>query len=461
MTPGARLRQCPARVAAPTRTRRPTARGDTSIRATRSKPALTALLAVGWIVACTAARSAAGDEPSHDYVTFTIDGHAAGAPLEPVDADRAGLDAGALDSLVRRAGETNTDALVILHDGRLVGDWRFGKPSRPIEAMSATKSVVNLAIGRLVTTDRLRIDDPVATFYPAWRGSPREAITVRQLLDHTSGLEAEPGTDEVYLSRDVVQLALDAPLVSDPGTVFFYNNKAVNLLAGIVEKASGRKLDEYLRDEVFAPLGVGGFAWMRDGAGNPHAMAGLRIDAVDLARVGQLMLEEGFHDGTRVLSADWVRESVRPGGSVSRCGLSWWPLEAPGTLGIADATIEAWRAGGADAGFIATMATLDGRTVAGESGVVALLDEAFGAGQGMQAYVTNVRDRGLPGLRVASGPIVGFRAEGYLGQYLVVLPESRLVAVRMIGEESFRSDSDAFADFAELVRQLQPPTVAR
>lgn len=431
------------------------------MRVTHSRLALTVLLAVGWLVGCTAARGGETDEPSHDYVSFTIAGQAAGAPFELVDAEKAGLDTGALDRLVRRAGETNTDALVILHDGRLVGDWRFGKPARPIEAMSATKSVVNLAIGRLVTTEMLRVDDPVAKFYPAWRGSPREAITIRQLLDHTSGLQAEPGADEVYLSRDIVQLALEAPLSSAPGTAFFYNNKAVNLLAGVVEMASGRKLDEFLRDELFSPLGVGGFAWMRDGAGNPHAMAGLRIDAADLARIGQLMLEEGLYDGTRIVSADWVRESVRPSGSVSRCGLSWWPLEAPGTLEIAEATLAAWRTGGADAGFIATMAALDGRTVAGESGVVALLDEAFGEGKGLQAYFTNVRDRGLPGLRVASGPVVGFRAEGYLGQYLVVLPESRLVAVRMIGEESFGSESDAFADFAECVRQLQPATAAR
>lgn len=431
------------------------------MRAMASNPPLAALLVIAWIAGCTGPVGDSGEELTHNYVSFTVVGHPAGAPFQRVDAEQAGLNSGALARLVQRAGETNTDALVILHAGRIVGDWRFGKLARPIEAMSITKSVVNLAIGHLVMNDKLRIDDPVAKFYPAWRGSQREAITIRQLLDHTSGLEGETCADEVYLNRDIVQLALDAPLGSAPGTVFFYNNKAVNLLAGVVEKSSGRKLDEYLRDEVFAPLGVGGFSWMRDSAGNPHAMAGLRIDAVDLARVGQLMLQEGVHNGTRIVSGEWVRESVQLSGSVSRCGLLWWPLTAPGTLEIADATIEAWRAGGADASFVKKMTTLDGRTVAGESGVVALLDESFGEGQGLQAYSKNVRDRGLPGLRVASGPIIGFRAEGYLGQYVIVLPKSRLVAVRMIAEESFQSDSDAFADFPELVRQLQPAKDAR
>ena len=430
-------------------------------RASLLLPPLIALVSVASIMGCAAPHGVAPDEPSHDYAEFPAARTSADASIEGIDPASAGIDLEALDRLVRRAGEKNTDALVILANGRLVGDWRFGKPAQPIEAMSATKSVVNLAIGRLVETDKVRIDDPVANFYPEWRGTPKEAVTIRHLLDHTSGLKAEAGTDEVYLSRDIVRLALDAPLASDPGTVFFYNNKAVNLLAGIVEKADGRKLDEYLRDEVLAPIGVGRIAWMRDAAGNPHVMAGLKIDAADLARVGQLMLQEGNGAGKRIVSAEWVRESVRRSGSVSACGLSWWPLAAPGTLEITAATIDAWRMGGADPDFIARMTSLHGRKVAGEAGILALLDEAFGEGKGMQAYLANVRDRQLPGIRVSSGPIVGFRAEGFLGQYLVVLPASGIVAVRMIDQDSFRSQADAFDDFAELARLLRPALAAR
>jgi len=423
--------------------------------------ALIALVSVASFMGCATPQGVAPREPSHEYVELPIARSITVAPFEGIDPASAGIDLEALDRLVRRAGETNTDALVILADGRLVGDWRFGKTARPIEAMSATKSVVNLAIGRLVATDKLQIDDPVAKFYPEWRGTPKEAITIRHLLDHTSGLKAEAGTDEIYLSRDIVRLALDTPLASDPGTVFFYNNKAVNLLAGIVEKSDGRKLDEYLRDEVLAPIGVGRISWMRDSAGNPHVMAGLQIDAADLARVGQLMLQEGNEAGKRIVSAEWVRESVRRSGSVGAFGLSWWPLTAPGTLEITAATIDAWRTGGADHDFIAKLTALHGRKVAGEAGVLALLDEAFGEGKGMQAYLANVRDRQLPGIRVSSGPIVGFRAEGFLGQYLVVLPASGIVAVRMLHQDSFRSQADAFDDFAELARLLNPALAAR
>src|SRR5690606_13701260 len=84
--------------------------------------------------------------------------------------------------------------------------------------------------------DRM-IDLPVHTYYPEWRDGVKSRITIRHLLDHTSGLRTDQGTGEIYASPDFVRLALDAEVTSEPGTVFFYNNKAVNLLAGIVERA--------------------------------------------------------------------------------------------------------------------------------------------------------------------------------------------------------------------------------
>lgn len=399
-------------------------------------------------------------EAKHDYVELTIVSPAKVQPFEKIDPKAAGIDPAALERLLKRAEETHSDALVILQDGKLVGDWRFGKPPTAIEAMSATKSIVSMAIGRLVTTGKLRVDDPVATIYPEWKGTPKEKVTIRQLLDHTSGLQTNPTTEEIYASRDIVKQAVDASLASDPGTVFFYNNKAVNLLAGVVEKVSGKKLDEYLRDEIFAPLGIARVSWMRDASGNPHGMAGLRIDALDLAKLGQLMLDEGKFQGKQILSPEWVRESVAKGTGTSRSGLLWWPLGAWTKMEVADETLDAWRKGGADPAFLEKMATLRGKPIANEGEFVALLESLFGQGQGLQAYLTNVRAKGLPGLKSTSGPTIGFSANGFLGQYVAVLPASRLVVVRMISDESHTSELDGFGDFFDRVRELKPAASA-
>lgn len=264
--------------------------------------------------------------------------------------------------LVERARELDTDALVILKDGRPVLEkWFHGSP-RTIETMSVTKSIVWMAVARLLTTGQLKsLDQPVHTWFPEWRHGPKRDVTVRHLLTQTSGITSELDTREIFFSPDFVRLALDAPLAAAPGEKFFYNNKATNLLAGVVERAAGKKLDDYLKDEIFGPLGIKQFEWTHDRSGNPYASSGLQMRPDDLAKLGQLMLDEGTWNGHELIAARWVREATRPSGRSAHYGHLWW------------------------------MAT----------------DESQG------------------------GKIVGFRAAGWQGQHLIVLPSARLVVVRM------------------------------
>ena len=175
------------------------------------------------------ASSSSGDEPKR---ITTRD-----APVFPRgEPKELRLDPAALEAIRKRAQEADSDAVVIVKDGQLVADWDFGRERGPIEAMSATKSIVSLAIGRLVGSGKIKsLDQPVCDFYPEWKQGRKKLITVRHLLNHTSGIQSERVTTEINASPDFVQLALAAELSSDPGSTFNYNNKAVNLLAGIVE----------------------------------------------------------------------------------------------------------------------------------------------------------------------------------------------------------------------------------
>jgi CubicO group peptidase (beta-lactamase class C family) len=404
---------------------------------------------------------------AHRYVGYTV-ATAAGAaaaggagadPMLPAwpDAASAGIDPAALTHLLLRAELFHSDALVIVKDGRLVVDSRFGRPSEPIEVGSITKSIAGLAIGRLVETGRLgSLDAPVATWYPEWSRGPKRAITLRQLMNHTSGIAAQPSPEEVYASRDLVRQALDAGLASPPGSRFFFNHKAVNLLAGIVDKASGKKLDEYLRDEVFAPLGIQRFAWMRDPAGNPHVLAGLELDARDLARLGQLMLDGGVARGKRLLAAGFVEQSVAAAQPFSPTGgLLWWVIPAWARLVLDRTLLDTWRQGGADPAFLAALEPLAGREIPRQE-LFGTLDRAFGHDKALALWVQNVPGRNLPTPKVSTGPPIGFEADGALGQYLVVLPAARLVAVRQIRQSSHRSSGDDFEELPDLVRALTP-----
>ena len=111
-------------------------------------------------------------------------------PPIPLSAQEASLNPDALRSLLERAEATHSDSLVILSGGCLIGEWHFNKFSGPVQTRSATKSVVSLAIGLLQDSGKLKsLDQRISDFYPEWRQGRKRYITVRQLLNHTSGLE--------------------------------------------------------------------------------------------------------------------------------------------------------------------------------------------------------------------------------------------------------------------------------
>jgi CubicO group peptidase (beta-lactamase class C family) len=381
------------------------------------------------------------------------------APALADDKPPSGIDAKAFATLMKRAKESHTDAIVLYRNGKLLGEWYFDKPADKIEAMSATKSIVGLAIGKLIDAGKIKsLDEPVYDFYPEWKQGTKQKITIRHLLTHTSGLQNEPKTSvEIYPSPDFVKLALAAEIASEPGTKFAYNNKAVNLLAGIVKIASGKRMDEYLRDEIFTPLGITDFTWTLDQAGNPHAMSGLQIRAVDLAKLGQLMLDRGVWHGKRVLGESWIAESVKPQPNAPRYGLLWWLQSDFRAMVADDELIETWRKGGASEDFLSRVMPLKGKVFTDRKAFFAAIEQAFGGKPGLEVWYDNTWRKGLPDGKDLPTKVTGYYADGYLGQYLVVIPEQRLVAVRMMNAPDGDYDAnklDTFHDFPQLVRTL-------
>jgi CubicO group peptidase (beta-lactamase class C family) len=344
------------------------------------------------------------------------------------------VDEKALAKLVQAGRAASSDALVVMVDGKVVAEEYYGKPRGPIEAMSATKSIVGLAIGLLLDEGKLTsLDQPVADFFPEWKQGKKQLVTVRHLLTHTSGLQSAPNTKEIYASRDFVQLALAAELDNAPGERWNYNNKALNLLAALVKKASGQRLDLYLKKRLFTPMGITTTTWSLDGAGNAHGMSGLQIEPKDLAKLGQLMLQQGKWNGKQLLSAKWVELSTQPSTTMmTKYGFLWWLLV--GEPLVDDASLAAMRAGNVDPELIAKLEPLKGKVVRGEAEAGQALIGALGEA-GLQRYRNEVMRRGFVPAPSTESP--GYEAQGYLGQYLVVYPEKKLVAVRM-----YRGPSD-------------------
>ncbi len=373
----------------------------------------------------------------------------------------AELDPIAVGKLVARAEDARSDALVVMKDGKLVGEWHFGRPDGLIETMSMTKSIVNLAIGRLIDAGKIKsIDEPVYTFFPEWKQGKKKLVTLRHLLNHTSGMQAERTTGgEIYPSPDFVKLALAAELSDEPGTKFFYNNKAVALLAAIVQLASGKRLDLFVRDELFTPLGITQYEWKLDGAGNPHALAGLRLRAIDLARIGVMLADDGVWAGKRLVSHAWIAESMKPGQAlVPTCGLLWWLIPAWKKFTIDDGVVKAWRDAKLEESFIARVLPIKDKVFERDA-FFAELGKIFGDPK-IETWHEHTWKRGLPDGKLISGPIVAYEAQGWLGQYLIVVPKERLVVVRMVrstGADDDEKKIDSFSKLPDLALSLLKP----
>ena len=349
---------------------------------------------------------------------------------EPV---AAGIDVKALDRLRRWSELMDSDAVVVIKDGKLVVNWTFDKKTGPIEAMSATKSIVGLAVGRLIDDGRIKsLDQPVYEFYPEWNQGKKARITIRHLLNHTSGIQAFLNTAEIYASPDYIQLALAAEFSDDPGSKFAYNNKAVNLLAGIVEKSSGKRMDRYIGETIFKPMGITDFSWSLDRSGNPQAMAGLQIKALDLAKIGQMMLDRGCGKvGESSAKSGLSSRRSRARISILRCGLLWW-ITAQESLIADDAFVNELKTYGPEE---ATLEALRALKPLPDSQFWPQVSAVLAKDKILMTKLGEIDRRARQGMspppkRVVTGRPFGFMALGYLGNTWLSFPNERLIAVR-------------------------------
>lgn len=368
--------------------------------------------------------------------------------------------ANALDAIKRHASAAHSDAVLVQREGQLLLQGGTSGIREPIHVMSATKSVLALAIGLLLDDGRLEsIDTPVSTIYPEWRQGRKRDITVRMLLDHTSGLQNVPNAGaELEDAPDLVKLALAAELAADPGTTFAYNNKATNLLSGIVQQLAGMPLDEYLNDRLFKPLGINGYTWMKDESGTPMGMAGLSLSATDLAAIGQLMLDDGVApSGRRLMSQRSVALLTAESARSPEVGLLWWRIPQWEGYRLAEQAASRLAERCVQGDVSKALLAAAGRSFNSKAELSASLAEQLGPNW-IQQYSEQITGRGLKLtdlFDVQRGPIAAYAANGYLGQHLVIVPEQRLVAVRLIHRrDDHAAPLDDFATFPADVLRL-------
>ncbi|MCB0453100.1 MAG: beta-lactamase family protein [Aequorivita sp.] len=361
-----------------------------------------------------------------------------------------------LDSIISQSQRTNSNALIIYKDGNIAYENYFNNAVQKIEAMSATKSVVAIGIGILLDKGFIdSLNQPVYTIYPEWKQGNKKFITIRHLLEHTSGLQNVPNAgDEVEIAPDVIQLALCAELDDKPGTRYSYNNKSSNLLAGIIEKTAKLKMDAFLDKYLFKDLGIKNFSWRKDEKGNPYGMAGLQIYPKDFAKIGLLILDNGNWNGKQLISAAWIKEMLKPSPNNQNYGYEWWLTYENMYYSFDDELINAIK-NETDETTFQLIAKLKGR-YKGMKDLREFAQKIYSPEE--LKLVGKIMQKVQPSQMktVNDGEILNYTASGYLGQYLIIVPKSKTVVVRMITSDNFKKipNNSTMENLRKLVNEL-------
>lgn len=244
-----------------------------------------------------------------------------GGEWRRADPADEGLDPVRLARGVERLGRLRgARSLLVVRNGRVVADESFagsGLNRRPHDVKSASKSLLSALVGIALERDDLPgLEVPVAELLPTYgRGlaGAKRRITLAHLLSMSTGLASTSG--EHYgawvAAGDWTAAALDRPLAAAPGEEFIYSTGNTHLLSAVLTEATGRSTLEFAREVLFEPIGIEVASWQRSPEGFYFGGNNLRMSPRDLARFGQLFLQQGRWDGRQVVPADWVERSTR------------------------------------------------------------------------------------------------------------------------------------------------------
>lgn len=264
-------------------------------------------------------------------------GPASPLPTAPQDIDGISFDSDGWQGTIGQFFEASyTDAALFIHRGKIIGERYLNGMSAhtPHLSQSVAKSIVGTVAGILIGRGLVDPDAPVTAYLPELEHTAYRGATVRHVLDMTSGVVF----DETYTALDSHMAKMDAAcgwkkrldpswpenvweLVlsltqaeSEHGASFRYRSVETDILAFVLERASGVRLAELVSRELWAPMGAEEDAYFTvDPTGYALADGGFNATLRDYGRFALLHVKEGTWNGRRIVPSAWL-EDTRFGG---------------------------------------------------------------------------------------------------------------------------------------------------
>ncbi len=276
--------------------------------------------------------------PSWLDVTETVRGEfRTELPSRPA-TDR-GIPAAALAAAEAYAAKTRSLSLLVWRDGAIEFEkyWEGRGPDDVSETYSMAKSVLGLAIGRAVADGAIgSVDDAVARYVTEWRGTAKETLTIRQLLQMSSGLQHErfnyrfPQSPwatglRTFLGADLDASVLGFGVLRVPGAEFNYNSANSQLLLTVLQRATGQRYADFVSERLWKPLGAkDARLWIDRPGGTPRGFSYFVARPRDWLRLGVMIAQGGRLEGREIMPASWIEAMSTPSPNNRNYGLHVW-----------------------------------------------------------------------------------------------------------------------------------------
>ncbi|WP_051786213.1 serine hydrolase domain-containing protein [Endozoicomonas numazuensis] len=262
-------------------------------------------------------------------------------PNWPTDSpEHHGFDSTLLQNTSAYAQSINSDSLLIIRNGHVIWEeyWNgLGQNSPQKNVWSVTKSFTAILVGIAQDQGHLSLNDKASNYISQWQGGSSDSVTVRQLLANTSGRHHSIFWDNWHFRKegsvgksDMTGYAIGRSQQNTPGSVWRYNNLAIQTLDRVLSVATGIDTASYATSELINPLGMLNTTAFTDNSGQMIMPSHLRTTARDMARLGYLFLNGGHWNGQQIVPQSYVTAATSPGSSLNAAyGYLWWLNTGP------------------------------------------------------------------------------------------------------------------------------------
>lgn len=238
---------------------------------------------------------------------------------EKYDTEKIKLLKGSIDEGIFK----KINSVVVIKNGGILIEEYFNGENRETlhDPRSVGKSFTSTLMGQVISDGYIKNElQPLKTFYQLDQftnfSTAKEQVTIKELLTMSSGLDGNdedgnsPGNEEnMYPTSNWVKFALDLPFQEKLNHQWHYFTAGVVVLGDILDKSVPYGLKNYADEKLFKPLGINHYEWQYTPQNVPNTAGGIKMNALDFAKYGQLYKNDGIWNKKQILSKKWINRT--------------------------------------------------------------------------------------------------------------------------------------------------------